>query len=108
MERETVLMKIKAAESEARTRREKAEQEAAAIKEKAAREAASIVESAEKEGREMLKTAIDKVRTEEEEKRAARLDEADRQAERQKKEADEGKSRVIEMVTEIFMREYDV
>ncbi len=101
-------MKIKAAESEARTRREKAEKQAAAIKEKGAREAASIVESAEKEGREMLKAAIDKVRTSEEQKRAARLAEADRLAEKQKKEADAGKSRVIEMVTDIFMREYDV
>ena len=108
MERETVLMKIKAAEAEAKTRRERAEQQAGAVKERAAGEAASIVASAEREGREMLKAAIDAARSKEEEIRAARLAEADKQAAALKKEAAARKSQVIESVTAVFVREYDV
>jgi len=108
MEREAVLMKIKAAEAEARARRERAEQQAESVKEKAAREAASIVATAEKEGRKIMQDTLDATRSKEEEMRATRLAEADGIAAALKKEAAARKSQVIESVAGIFMREYDV
>ena len=108
MEREAVLMKIKAAEKEAKVRRERAEQQAAAIKEKAASEAGSIVASAESEGHRLLKEALDAARAEEEKKRESRLAVADKEAAAQKDAAFARKSQVIEAVVEMFAREYDV
>ncbi|GEM_PF-2156052 len=108
MEREAVLMKIKAAEKEAATRREQALRQAAAIKEKAVAEASAIVASAEKEGRKMMKDALDSARAEEERKRAERLAEADRLATVRKEGAAARKPQVIRAVEDIFAREFDV